>query len=209
LGRSGQRRQAAEPGSVRAAGEITLAQRRRDRPVECGEDGVVVGENGTFVVSVGIKEVIAIVGEGGSFEVENLRATVKTLVDDFARVVFRWIVAEQCVCASCRVDTTALQLNPWVGETALGAKCGAESCVGCAGVSCVRVSHDKDGVASRPGADVVSDLLHVGVASYVVLVFVASLLSVSSHSAELFKLTQHQRASCTHQYKHPQTRSSA
>lgn len=34
--------QAAEPGSVRAAGEVTLAQSRGESPVEGGEDGVVV-----------------------------------------------------------------------------------------------------------------------------------------------------------------------
>jgi hypothetical protein len=89
-----------------------------------------------------------------------------------------------------------LQLNPRVGETTLCAECGAESCVGGTGVSGVGVSHHDDGVTSRPGADVVGDLLQVGVAGYVVLILVAGLLSagnlfwniVQTHPASACKL---------------------
>jgi hypothetical protein len=183
--RSGHGWQAAEPGSVRTAGEVTLAQTGRKRPVESGEDGVVIGQDGAFVGSVAVEKVLAVVCESGCFEVEDLGAAVEALVDDFAGVVLGWIVAEQCVCASYWVDATALQLNPWVGETTLCAKCGAESCVGCTGVSGICISHDKDGVSGRPSADVISDLLQVGIASYVVLVFVTGLLLVYFRPAML------------------------
>jgi hypothetical protein len=155
---------------VGAAGEVALTQTRRKRPVESGQDRVVIGQDCTFVGGIGVEEVLAIVGESGSLEVEDLRAAVEALVDDFAGVVLGWVV------------TTALQLNPGIRKTALGAKCSAESCVGCAGISGVGVSHDNDGVAGRPGTDVVCNLLQVGVASYVVLIFVARLLSVEIFS---------------------------
>jgi hypothetical protein len=167
---------------VGAAGEVALTQTRRKRPVESGQDRVVIGQDCTFVGGIGVEEVLAIVGESGSLEVEDLRAAVEALVDDFAGVVLGWVVAEECICAGCWVDTTALQLNPGIRKTALGAKCSAESCVGCAGISGVGVSHDNDGVAGRPGTDVVCNLLQVGVASYVVLIFVARLLSVEIFS---------------------------
>lgn len=175
----GQLGQAAEPGTERTAGEAALAERGRDRPVESGEDGVVVGEDGTWVFGVGVQEVVAVVAEGRCLEVDNAGATVEQLVDGLAGVALGWVVAKQSISACGGVDTVLLKLNPSISQSTLCSERGAKGSVGCAGVSAVGVSKDKDSVADRPLADVVGNLLQVGVASIMVTCFVAVLSSAS------------------------------
>lgn len=197
-GRSGQLGQAAEPGTECTAGEATLAERGRDRPVESGEDGIVVGEDGAWVFGVGVQKVVAVVTEGGCLEADNAGATVEELVDSLADVALGWVVAKQSISACGGVDTVLLKLDPSIGQSTLCSERGAKGSVGCTGVSAVGVSKDKDSVADRPLADVVGNLLQVGVTSVMVPRLVAVQLLACVQSILHAKLTQHQRAGCTH-----------
>lgn len=145
----------------------------------------MVGENGARVLGVGIQEVVAVVAEVGCFEVNDAGATVKELVDGLADVALGWVVAKQSISACGGVDAVFLKLNPSISQSALCSERGAKGSVGCAGVSAVSVSKDKDSVADRPLADVVGNLLQVGVTSIMVsrLVAVSLLASVPVDTA--------------------------
>jgi hypothetical protein len=139
----------------------------------------VVGEDGAGVFGVGVEEVVAVVAEGGGFEGDDAGAAVEEFVDGLAGVGLGWVVAEQSIGAGGGVDAVLLKLDPGVGQAALCSERGTKGSVRRASVSAVCVSEQKYGVADRPLADVVSDLLQVGVASSVVVVFVAGLVSAS------------------------------
>jgi len=145
----------------------------------------VVGEDGAGVFGVGVQEVVAVVLEGGCLEVDNAGATVEHLVDGLAIVGLGWVVAKQSSNACGGVDTILLELNPSIGQSALCSERGTEGGVGCTSISAVCVSEHKDGIPDRPLADVVGNLLQVGVASIVItgLVTVPSLAFVFVHTA--------------------------
>lgn len=119
----------------------------------------MVGEDGTRVFRVGVQEVVAVVGKGGCLEVDNAGATVEKLVDGLTSVVLGWVVAKQSISACRGIDTILLKLNPSIGQSALCPERGTKGSVGCAGVSAVCVSKHKHGIAGRPFADVVGNLL--------------------------------------------------
>lgn len=112
-----------------------------------------------------VEEVIAIIGEAGRLEVDDLGAAIEELVNDFAVVGLCWVVAQQGVCTSSRFDAVFAQLHPWVGETILCAKAGANGCVFSARVAAIGVANDDDSVSARPSVNVVGNLLYVGLAS--------------------------------------------
>lgn len=103
-----------------------------------------------------MKEFGRLVIEISSLKSELFGATIKNLVDCLAGIDQRGIVADSF---DDGIDASIFELDPSVCQAVLGFK--DSDAVGGAGVPGVGVAEDEDGVADRPGVDVVSDLLEV------------------------------------------------
>jgi len=200
-GRGRQAGQVVEPAAVRAAPEAALAEGRRQRPGEGDELGVVVREYLAEVGGVGVEEVAADVGEALGLQGEAPGWPVEDLVHGLAGLARRGVLAHHGIGAGSGVDAVLLELDPGVGEAALGMQ-DADPRVCAAGVAAVGVADDEDGVSSGPRVDVICDLLEVGSSRGQISRFRAKGRSVKNPgNARRKRLsTQHRRAHCKRRY---------
>ena len=110
---------------------------------------------------IALQELAALIIEIRSLQSELLRAAIQDFIHGLASVDQRGVVAD---CLHGRIDAAVLELHEGVCEVVLRLEDGDAVSDAC--VPRIGIAEDDDGVADRPGIDVVSYLLEIGCAGH-------------------------------------------